>query len=71
MKIIIIPAIILSIICVLIGVSSKIKDVTYGDHMGEKIVINKDTLTVVDYNSLFETFTLSNGIVVDRKLIDK
>ena len=37
--------------------------------MGTKVVIDKDTLTVVNYSSLMGTFTLSNGTEVDKSVI--
>jgi hypothetical protein len=33
----------------------------YTSHLGQKVVVDKDTLTVVDYSTWFETYTLSNG----------
>jgi len=37
--------------------------------MGTKVVIDKDTLTVVNYSSFMGTFTLSNGTVVDKSVV--
>lgn len=43
----------------------------YEVKIGTKYVLEKDTLTVVDYSSIFETFTLSNGKTVNASLILK
>jgi len=41
----------------------------YEDKIGSKVIIEKDTLTVTDYSSVMETFTLSNGTIVNKKLV--
>lgn len=43
----------------------------YEEHIGETCTINKDTLIIVDYSLLKESFTLSDGREVNRKLIIK
>lgn len=43
----------------------------YQDKIGTKYVLEKDTLIVVDYSSVLETFTLSNGNEVNASLILK
>jgi hypothetical protein len=37
--------------------------------IGTEFILKKDTLTVVDYSSIMETFTLSNGKEVNASLI--
>lgn len=43
----------------------------YEKHVGEKHIIDKDTLTIIDYSTVRQTFTLSNGKEVSYKLISK
>lgn len=37
--------------------------------IGKKFVLEKDTLIIVDYSGLKETFTLSDGREVNEKLV--
>ena len=39
-------------------------------HIGEKVVINKDTIYVVDYSFFMKTYTMSNGTKVDQSFIN-
>lgn len=41
----------------------------YEKYIGEKHIIDKDTLTITDYSILEETFTLSNGKKVSYKFV--
>ena len=41
----------------------------YKVKIGQKFILEKDTLTIVDYSSIMETFTLSNGKEVNASLI--
>lgn len=41
----------------------------YKKHIGEKFIIDKDTLTIVDYSMWEENFTLSDGRKVSYVLI--
>lgn len=41
----------------------------YEKYVGEKYIIDKDTLTITDYSIIEETFTLSNGQKVNYKLV--
>jgi len=41
----------------------------YKKHIGEKFILDNDTLTIVDYSLLNETFILSNKTEVNSKLI--
>lgn len=41
----------------------------YKSKIGQRIVIEKDTLTVVDYSIVMETFTLSNGKQVNSVIV--
>lgn len=36
----------------------------YKAKIGQKIILENDTLTIIDYSSIKETFTLSNGVEV-------
>lgn len=50
---------------------SKEHEATYDNMVGKKVLIDKDSLTIVDYSILHETYTLSNGKTVSIKLIKK
>ena len=41
----------------------------YKSKLGSKIVLSKDTLTIVDYNSFTEVFILSNKQEVNKNLV--
>ena len=43
----------------------------YKKHIGEKYIMDKDTLTIVDYSIFSMNFTLSNGRKVNYVLICK
>jgi hypothetical protein len=43
----------------------------YKKHIGQKHIIDKDTLTIVDYSIFSENFTLSDGRKVNYLLIGK
>jgi len=43
----------------------------YKKHIGSDVIINNDTLKIVDYSSVMGTFTLSNGVSVDSSLVFK
>tara|TARA_R110002124_G_scaffold286377_2_gene467141 strand:- start:7 stop:258 length:252 start_codon:yes stop_codon:yes gene_type:complete len=43
----------------------------YKKHIGKKYIIDKDTLTIVDYSIFSENFTLSDGRKVNYVLIGK
>jgi len=45
-------------------------DNTYNENIGRKVVLNKDTLIIVDYSSLQSNFTLSNGAKVSKDYIN-
>jgi hypothetical protein len=40
-------------------------------YLGDTVVINKDTLTVVNYSIFNETLILSNSVEISPKLISK
>lgn len=40
-------------------------------NLGTKIVINKDTLVIIDYSVLESNYTLSNGIKLDKDAVTK
>ena len=39
--------------------------------IGKKIVVEKDTLQIIDYNGLFMSYTLSNGVNIDKTFVQK
>lgn len=39
------------------------------NNIGKRVLINKDTLTVVGYYSLFKAYKLSNGADIDKKTL--
>lgn len=41
----------------------------YKSRLGTIVVINKDTLVIIDYSQINESFTLSNGIKISRHLL--
>lgn len=41
----------------------------YKVEIGQKIILEKDTLIVIDYSSTMETFTLSNGKIVNASIV--
>ncbi len=43
----------------------------YKAKIGQKFILGKDTLIIVDYSLLTKTFTLSNGSKVSAELINK
>lgn len=60
---------------IVIGISVLTKqDITHKrkimeSHIGETVVMNKDTLYVVDYSFFMKTYTLSNGTKIDQSFI--
>jgi hypothetical protein len=42
----------------------------YTVNMGKKVVIANDTLTVTDYSTIYETYTLSNGSTVSKYIVE-
>jgi hypothetical protein len=43
----------------------------YNDLLGEKIVLNKDTLVVVGFDDWGNTYRLSNGVKIDIRVAQK
>lgn len=41
----------------------------YKNKLGQKIVISKDTLIIIDYSLIAETFTLSNGADINSSIV--
>ena len=41
----------------------------YKVKIGQKLILEKDTLTIIDYSSIMETFTLSNGKEVNASIV--
>lgn len=52
-------------------ISMKKKELEIKKELGKKVLFEKDTVTVIDYNILQETYTLSNGIQVSFDLVSK
>ena len=42
----------------------------YEQYIGDKFIIDNDTLLIIDYSMINETFTLSNGKKVSYSLIE-
>lgn len=42
----------------------------YKDKMGKTIILEGDTLTIIDYSMLNETLTLSNGKKLDVEIVN-
>ena len=41
----------------------------YKVKIGQKVFLEKDTLTIIDYSSIMENFTLSNGKTVNASFV--
>ena len=41
----------------------------YKVKIGQKFILEKDTLTIIDYSSIMETFILSNGKEVNASIV--
>jgi hypothetical protein len=41
----------------------------YRVKIGQKFILEKDTLTIIDYSSIMGTFTLSNGKEVNASIV--
>ena len=41
----------------------------YKANIGRSVVINTDTLTVVNYSTISGSYTLSNGVTIDKEVI--
>ena len=41
----------------------------YKVKIGQKVILEKDTLAIIDYSSIMETFTLSNGKEVNASIV--
>ena len=64
----------LFVFCVLLLTTSITSEIDkekskYKTKIGQKLVLEKDTLTIVDYSSVMETFTLSNGKEVNSSIV--
>lgn len=44
--------------------------VEYTKHMGERVIIGKDTLSITDYSMIEENFTLSNGRKISKSYLE-
>lgn len=45
--------------------------VDISEHVGDTVVFQNDTVTIIDYSFVHETYTLSNGQKVNTKLYNK
>lgn len=66
--------IVLVVTCVTLLVNSFTRDINkeknkYRAEVGKEVILEKDTLTIIDYSSIKETFTLSDGREVDASLV--
>ena len=41
----------------------------YKAKVGQKFILEKDTLTIINYSSIMETFTLSNGKEISALIV--
>jgi len=39
-------------------------------HVGDTIIMRKDTLIIIDFSVTNDTYTLDNGLTVNRKIIE-
>jgi len=69
---------ILTFICVIVLITIAFDDVEeaiqqererYEQYIGTTYVLDNDTLTIVDYATFTESYTLSNGTIVSKHLI--
>lgn len=63
--------ILMTISFVLMINSLNIEEEKIKERVGLKVILEKDTLTIVDYSLLKTNYTLSNGTEVSCNLIDK
>jgi len=65
---------ILWFLCYLVvhSVTEKYRDINNSmeSHLGDTIVINKDTCIVTDYSFVNSSYTLSNGSTINMELIE-
>lgn len=69
-----IALVVLFVFCVHLLTSSITSEIDKGKNkykvkIGQKIILEKDTLTIIDYSSIMETFTLSNGKEVNASIV--
>ena len=68
-SLVIILAILVSSITSKVSSSIKKAEEKYEKHIGKEYILDKDTLTIIDYSILDETLILSNGTSINYKLI--
>lgn len=71
---IVIIAIIVLPLFIVVGISYRIAEIEIEatlneSHIGENYVLNGDTMTIIDYSYLGSTYTLSNGVKINEKLV--
>jgi hypothetical protein len=47
------------------------KEAKYKAKIGKKFILDKDTLTIIDYSFIMSNFTLSNGVKINSSIILK
>ncbi len=43
----------------------------YSKNVGKEILFNGDIVKIIDYSMIYETYTLSNGITVNKKIVEE
>jgi hypothetical protein len=74
LKVLFVQIIFLAIIGVFSGMLYKAlqkEDAKAKSYLKSEVIIDKDTLIVVDYSLILSTYTLSNGAVVDKSFVIK
>lgn len=50
---------------------AKKNEIEWQENIGKKVVVDKDTLTVVDYNPFTSAYYLSNGTSLNKQFIEQ
>jgi hypothetical protein len=68
-----IAALVICIILIVSNINSITKKIKSkkGTYIGSKVIINGDTLTVINYSILDESYILSSGLKVDKSIVEK
>jgi hypothetical protein len=43
----------------------------YSKNVGKEILFNGNIVRVIDYSMIYETYTLSNGVTVNKKIVEE
>ena len=57
--------------CAYIIAAAIMDDTRHHKMIGEKVVVGKDTLIIMDYSYCFNNYTLSNGNVIAEEGVEK